>query len=104
MCGKIEPREMFPLNCFFCEKVIVRDRWDSEEIGRLRQIGELGVRRQEKRVETKRRLSWQWEEYPICGDCIRKERAEDEAFLGDPYPRITSSSSKRRRGGLKALQ
>jgi hypothetical protein len=89
-CGKAEPREIYTMHCVFCEKLILSDTADWDEIDRLQKIGELQLRTLEcsfdvewyekdketgEMVKVKQRHR---QKYPVCGACIRKEKAEDE--------------------------
>jgi hypothetical protein len=78
------------MHCVLCEKLILSDTGDSEEMVRLEKIGELQIRRVECNFEIERYLKEDrqagkmvkvkerhYQNYPVCGDCIRKERAEE---------------------------
>ena len=78
------------MRCVLCEKLILSDRGDSEEMVRLLRTGELQFRKiacsfyneyyardnqTDKIVKVRQR---RFQEYPVCGDCIRKEKAEEK--------------------------
>ena len=89
-CGTETSREIYTMHCVLCEKLILSDTGDDEKMVRLMQIGELQLRRVEcsfddeyymkdrqtgEMVKVKHKRA---QTYGVCGDCIRKEKAEEE--------------------------
>ncbi len=60
------------MHCVLCEKLIMSDTGDDKEMSRLLRTGELELRK----VMCSFGRPFQF--YPVCGDCIRKEKAELE--------------------------
>jgi hypothetical protein len=91
-CGKIRRREISTMHCVLCEKLILRDTADLDEMIRLQEIGELELRtlecsfdreyyvRDKETGEMVKMKERRTQKYPICGDCLRKEKAEEEAL------------------------
>jgi hypothetical protein len=77
------------MHCVLCEKFILSDTADLDEMFRLMGIGELELRKVECSFDTVigyttdkqtgkmiEKIGRRKQEYPVCGDCIRKEKAD----------------------------
>jgi hypothetical protein len=76
-CGSIRYYGPETMHCVICEKLIMKNR-DPDEIHRLLQAGEFDLRQIQCSFGVPDDFGRRVQHYPICGDCIRREKDEEE--------------------------
>ena len=82
-CGTTRYLGPNTMRCFSCDKLILKDRGSDEgieEMLRLTQAGELEIRQIQCSFGASDQFSNGVMRYPVCRDCIRKERTEEEYY------------------------